>query len=156
LAHIVSIVFTPANVEWKPPDHYARIAVERAVLVAGRGIEGDAKGKGDRQLNVIPAEVRDLLNADGFLTSAGELGEQLVIAGLEPGALAAGGRLRLGPAAVIEVMKPRTGCDRFEHIQGKRKVEATGRLGVLACVLHGGVIAVGDEVCVVQTAPQLA
>jgi MOSC domain-containing protein YiiM len=45
---------------------------------------------------------------------------------------------------VIEVGIPRTGCARFEAIQGKPRGLAKGRLGVLATVVAGGVVAVGD------------
>jgi hypothetical protein len=46
--HVVSIVYKPADVESKPPDHCARVALERAILVEGSGIEGDTKGRGSR------------------------------------------------------------------------------------------------------------
>ena len=41
---------------------------------------------------------------------------------------------------------PRTGCARFEMIQGKPRNDAKGRLGVLATVVSGGEVAVGDAV----------
>ena len=41
------------------------------------------------------------------------------VRGLDINALEAGTRLQLGDSAVIEVIKPRTGCDRFEAIQGQ-------------------------------------
>ena len=53
MPHIVSIAYTPAHVERKPAEHYARVPHDRAVLVEGRGIVGDVKGAGgDRQLSV--------------------------------------------------------------------------------------------------------
>ena len=147
MPRIVSIVHTPRRVERKPPDHYARVALDRATLVEGRGIAGDVKGKGgSRQLNVMRAETLAELAAEGRKTGPGEMGEQLVIAGLDPGHLVEGTQLRLGAEAMIEVGIPRTGCDRFEYIQGATKESVAGRLGVLARVLTGGEIAVGDEV----------
>jgi MOSC domain-containing protein YiiM len=92
------------------------------------------------------AEDVEGLRQDGFRTAPGELGEQLVIAGLAPGALAPGARLRLGASAVIEVIKPRTGCSRFAHIQGRPIKVARGRMGVMARVVCGGAVAVGDAV----------
>ena len=144
---IVSIVYTPASVERKPKDWYARVPLDHALLVEGHVIEGDIKGsRGQRHLNFMRAEAVAELDALGLQTKPGELGEQLVIAGLDPASLAAGTRLRLGKQAVIEVTTPRTGCDRFEHIQGTSKESMDGRLGVMAKVVIGGEIRVGDAV----------
>jgi MOSC domain-containing protein YiiM len=142
------MTYTPADVERKPATRYARVPLERATLVAQRGIAGDAKGGGDRQLNVMLADDVASLRGDGFRAAPGELGEQLVIAGLGPGAPAVGVRLRLGESAVIEVTEPRTGCGRFSAVQGRSKGAADGRLGFMARVLHGGEVAVGAAVCV--------
>jgi MOSC domain-containing protein YiiM len=144
---VVSIVFTPRDLEVrKPQDRYARVAVERVPLVEFHGIEGDAKGgSGDRQLNIMRAETLAELASEGFQTAPGAMGEQLVIAGLDPAALVIGTHLKLG-TAIIEVGIPRTGCARFEMIQGKPKQTAKGRLGVMARVIAGGELAVGDSV----------
>jgi molybdopterin adenylyltransferase len=147
MPRVVSIVFTPRDVEVrKPQDRYARVAVERTPLVEFQGIAGDAKGgSGDRQLNIMRAETLAELAAEGFQTAPGAMGEQIVIAGLDPAVLVIGTRLKLG-AAIIEVGIPRTGCARFEMIQGKPKQSAKGRLGVMARVVEGGEVAVGDAV----------
>jgi MOSC domain-containing protein YiiM len=144
---IVSIVYTPASVERKPKDWYARVPLDHALLVEGHGIEGDLKGsRGQRQLNIMRAEAVAELEALGLQTKPGELGEQLIIAGLDPASLVPGARLRLGESAVIEITRPRTGCDRFEHIQGTSKESMDGRLGVMAKVVIGGEIRVSDAV----------
>src|SRR5688572_14355486 len=130
MPHIASIAYTPRDVERKPADRYARVPVERSTLVEGRGIAGDVKGKGGaRQLNVMRAEALAELAAQGRQVGPGQMGEQLVLAGLDPAAFTEGTRLRLGRTAVIEVGIPRTGCDRFEHIQGTTKQLVAGRLG---------------------------
>lgn len=147
--HVASIVYTPRGANRKPQDHYTRIPLERAKLIEFRGIEGDLKGgAGERQLNVMHAEVLAELQEEGFNTGPGELGEQIVIAGIPSESLAPGVKLRLG-SAVIEVTIPRTGCARFETIQGKPRASVQGRLGVLARVVTGGDVVVGDAVEVV-------
>jgi MOSC domain-containing protein YiiM len=147
MAHITSITYRPANVEQRPPDWYARVPVERVQLVPSHGIEGDTKGsRKDRELNVMLAEIVELLREEGFKTDPGELGEQLVIAGLDPGALSPGVRVRLGASAIIEIGIPRTGCSRFAHIQGKPLKDTRDKMGFMARVIRGGEIAVGDEV----------
>jgi MOSC domain-containing protein YiiM len=151
MARIVSIAFTPRDVERRPTDHYARVPAERAMLVEQRGIKGDVKGSGgSRQLNVMRAEVLTELASEGRKASPGEMGEQLVIAGLDADALVEGTQLQLGDTAIIEIGIPRTGCSRFEYIQGTSKQSVAGRLGVLARVAVGGEIAVGDQVLVIQ------
>jgi MOSC domain-containing protein YiiM len=142
---VVSIVYTPADVGVrKPDDRFARVPLGRADLRERCGIAGDQKNStGDRQLNVMLAEVMAELAAEGFQAGPGELGEQIVLSGIDRDALAAGARVRLG-GAVIEVVMPRTGCARFEAIQGKPRSAAAGRLGVMARVVAGGEVAVGD------------
>jgi len=149
MPEVVSIVYTPYPPGPRPQDRYERVPVERVRLVENRGIEGDAKGRpGERQLNVMCAEVLAELAAEGFRTGPGEMGEQVVVAGVPTADLVPGARLQLG-GAVVEVVLPRTGCARFEHIQGKPKQSAKGRLGVMARVVTGGEVAVGDAVRVV-------
>ncbi len=149
MAHVVSIVYTPRDTaERKPMGRYARVATARAELVEQFGIANDAKGTTtSRQLNVMRAETLAELATEGFKIGPGEMGEQIVVAGLDPAALAEGTRLQIG-AAVIEVGILRTGCARFEMIQGKERALAKGRLGVLATVVSGGALAVGDAVSV--------
>lgn len=149
MPQIVSIAYTPANIERRPADYFARTPLDSAVLIASHGIDGDAKAtRGKRQLNVMFAEQVAGLRAEGFRTEPGELGEQIVVAGLSLDEITPGARLRLGAAAVIELCELRTGCGRFAHIQGKPAADATGRLGYMARVLAGGKIAVGSPVAV--------
>ena len=91
------------------------------------------------------AELLAQLGTEGFRVGPGEMGEQIVVAGVNPAVLVAGARLQFRDA-VIEVIEPRTGCARFEMIQGKPRGDAKGRLGVIAIVVTGGEIAVGDAV----------
>lgn len=147
MARVVSIVYTPRDVEVRrPQDHYARVPLQQTKLVEFQGIENDAKGGStDRQLNVMLAEMLTELAGEGFKTAPGELGEQIILAGVDPAALVKGARVKLG-TAVIEIGIPRTGCARFEMIQDKLRQQAKGRLGVLARVVTAGEVAVGDAV----------
>jgi MOSC domain-containing protein YiiM len=149
MPHVVSIAFKSAEMESKPADRFSRTSVERAVLATRQGIVGDMKGgSGKRQLNVMFAETVAELEAEGFHTAPGELGEQIVIAGLPVESRTAGTQLQIGESAVISLGIPRTGCARFEHIQQRSKQSAAGRLGMMARVVAGGEIAVGDQVTV--------
>jgi MOSC domain-containing protein YiiM len=147
MAQVVSIVYRPQDAETpRPENHFTRVPLTRARLVESHGIEGDAKGgSGARQLNIMFAESLAELRSGGFETDPGALGEQIVLGGVPADALTAGTRVKLGEA-IIEVGIPRTGCARFEMIQGKPRQSAKGRLGVMARVVLGGEIAVGDSV----------
>jgi MOSC domain-containing protein YiiM len=147
MSSIVSIVYTPAAIERKPDDYYARVPLGQATLLAGGGIEGDLKGRSQsRQLNIMSAEVLEQLRGEGFSTGPGEMGEQIVVNGIDLTSLKVGDRLRFGESAIIEMVLPRTGCDRFEHIQKHPKGSVRGRLGIMARVIFGGEIRVGDDV----------
>ncbi|MFO0965836.1 MAG: MOSC domain-containing protein [Gemmataceae bacterium] len=143
MAHLVSITVKPANAP-RDAARFTRISTPRAELVADHGIAGDAKASPGRQLNVMLAETVALLAAEGFRAGPGELGEQLVIAGAPDAA--PGQRLRLGPAAVIELEEPREPCGRFARVQGRARETAIGRIGFMARVVVSGAITVGCEV----------
>jgi MOSC domain-containing protein YiiM len=96
----------------------------------------------------MSAETVQSLEADCFRTAPGQLGEQLIVAGLAVDALPAGTRLQIGPAALVEVVELRTGCAVFERHQEKSPQLAAGRLGIIAKVLVGGPIRVGDPIAV--------
>lgn len=147
MAHIVHIAFSPPSENPKPEDHYHRVGAERAMLIADLGIENDRKSKGgDRQINIMAAATLVQLREEGFKTGPGEMGEQIVLDGIDVNNLPAGARILLGTTAIVEVVLPRTGCGRFEHIQKKDKKLASGRMGVIVRVVKGGPIAVGDSV----------
>lgn len=146
MPRVVSLAYTPAGVERKPADRYARVPADAVELVTGHGVAGDLKGGGrKRQLNVLFAEAVAELRAEGYKAGPGELGEQVVIAGLDPAAVVPGTRLRLG-GALIEVTERRNGCARFERVQGRPKEASAGRIGVMAKVVTGGAVRVGDAV----------
>lgn len=144
---IVSIAFKPVGIESRPADHFARVPVESAELVADAGIAGDRKaGAKDRHLNIMSREMLDQMKAEGCKTGPGEMGEQIVVSGIDLEALPNGTRLRLGGDAEIEIVKPRTGCVRFVAIQGMRIKATRGRLGAMCRVTRSGNLRVGDAV----------
>jgi molybdopterin adenylyltransferase len=154
---VTSIVYKPESAVADPEDRYIRIPLNSANLVAGYGIEGDRKGGNPkRNLNIISSETLETLREDGFSTLPGQMGEQIVIQGIDVGKLAEGAQLQIGDQACLEVISHRTGCQRFETIQGKSPQLAAGRMGVMAKVVTGGRIVVGDTVKVLLPNQQLA
>lgn len=152
---VASIVYKPEGTDSDPETHYVRISLATANLVAGYGIEGDRKGgHPKRNLNIMSFETLEALRAEGFNTLPGQMGEQIVVRGLELGDLSDGDRLFIGERACVEVVNQRTGCQRFEKIQGKPPKLAAGRMGVMAKVVTSGAIAVGDPVKLFPVAVQ--
>jgi MOSC domain-containing protein YiiM len=153
MSQIVSIVYRPGHLPAEPHDHYTRVPLETANLIVEHGIEGDAKGSNPkRQLNVMCAETLAELRAEGFMTDPGQMGEQIVVSGLDVNKLAPGDQVQLGEAT-IEVINHRTGCDRFEAIQGLKRTDCAGRMGIIAKVVTGGAIHVGDAVKALERTP---
>ncbi|RMF79587.1 MAG: MOSC domain-containing protein [Chloroflexi bacterium] len=154
MAQIVSITYKPAHIESRPADRFARASLPEAKLIAGQGIEGDVKGgkHPDRQLNVVSQQSFAKLAAAGFDVSPGQLGEQLVISALHLEILEPGTHLQLGDEAVIEIVKKRYPCSRFETVQGRKKALAMSRIGIMARVITGGIIRIGDAVNMIEEA----
>lgn len=148
MSRIYSICYQPAPSEHKPPYRYNRVPVASAELLENHGIKGDRKaGKSiTRQLNIMGYELLTAMEKEGYKVQPGQMGEQIIIEGLDVMALKKGERLAFGEQAVIEITKPRTPCDWFELIQGKSPEDATLRVGMLAKVVVGGMIRVGDPV----------
>jgi MOSC domain-containing protein YiiM len=120
--------------------------VGEALLVEGKGLEGDAHfGFGHRQVSLLDAgEAANIrLKVPGL--KAGDFAENLLVEGFDLARLAPGDRLRVGPA-LLEVTQIGKECHAHCAIY-----EAVGdcimpRLGVFCRVLRGGTVKNGDGV----------
>lgn len=142
-------------------------------LIAGIGIDGDAhagattqhlsRQKKDpnrpnlRQVHLVAREVHEGLLADGFDVPGGGFGENITTRGLELGELPVGTTLRLGDDAIIVLTGFRDPCAQIDRAHpGLRAAVSfkpeTGpmlfRNGVMAMVVRGGTVRVGDEIAV--------
>lgn len=150
MTQIASIVYRPIG-QPNPKDDYLRLDLDDATLVEGYGIEGDAKGgHPERQLNLMSYETLTNLRVQGFYTEPGQMGEQIVLHQLDVDHLQPGTQVQLGLEAIVEIVKPRTGCDKFETVQKKSRALVQGQMGQIAKVIVGGKISVGDPVRVVK------
>jgi MOSC domain-containing protein YiiM len=148
MSELTSIVYKPAEAE-ATKTAYTRLPLREARLIAGCGIEGDAKGgRPERALNIMSVETLESLAGEGFRVNPGQMGEQLIIAGLVVDTLPIGTRLQIGDEACVELTQPRTGCNKFEACQEKPAQQAAERLGMMANVVAGGTIRVGDSVTI--------
>jgi MOSC domain-containing protein YiiM len=131
------------------------------------GVEGDynrwrtekANGDPDQAVLLLNEEILADLRAEGWPVEPGDLGENLLVAGLAPDALKPGTTVRLGDV-VLEVSKacdpctelftlPYVGADR-----GPRFLRVMhGRRGWYARVLQGGTIGVETPVEIDRPSP---
>lgn len=118
-----------------------------AVLVAGRGLEGNANQGGRRQVTILQEERWNdaLLEAGADLPTSARRAN-LVITGLSL-EKTRGRILRIGPAR-LQIWTECTPCERMDEawpgLQQALRPEWRG--GACAQVLEGGEIRVGDEV----------
>jgi hypothetical protein len=111
------------------------------VLIPNQGIEGDHSfGRTTRQVLLVDQGVL----AD-FGLEAGDLRENVTVEGLEVNALNPGSRLQIG-AARLEVYGDCSPCSKLEELQPGLQEAIRGRRGILATVLQGETIRIGDPV----------
>jgi MOSC domain-containing protein YiiM len=166
----------------RSPSHSFSKANELGILlVAGRGVDGDAHAGETvkhrsrvardpnqpnlRQVHLIHNELFEELGAKGYAVAAGQLGENVTTRELDLLGLPVGTRLRLGDA-VVEVTGLRNPCtqlDRFAPglMQAVLGRDAHGLLvrkaGIMAIVIASGMVCSGDRIGVELPArPHLA
>ena len=152
---LTSIVHQPSDLSYEN-DHFQdfiRVPVDSIEVVQDFGLAGDQKGSpgSKRQVNILSAEWLESLAPLGYRTKPGEMGEQLIVSRFPVETLLPGDRFQIGASVVLEITKPRTGCSRLEHSQGKPLREFQPAIGMLARVITGGTIRLGD---VVGTVPR--
>ncbi len=110
-----------------------------------------------RQVHLIGRELLDDLALFGHEVTAGDLGENILTAGMDLAALPAGTLLHVGPDAVVRVTGKRNPCSRINEVhpglmkhcfttdpEGRR----TGRIGVLGVVVRSGTVRPDDPIVV--------
>ncbi len=128
------------------PSHRAPME-PRAQLraIEGWGLEGDrhAHAGGTRQVLLMDEET---LAAFGL--EAGTVKENITTRGIPLNTLAVGTRLRVG-GVLLELTHICTPCCRMDEIREGLRTSLQGQRGMLARVVEGGEIAVGDPIEVV-------
>ena len=150
---------------------FSKFAEDEIVLVPGLGVQGDAHAGATvkhrsrvrrdpsqpnlRQVHLLHSELFDELAQRGFAVFPGDLGENVTTSGIDLLALAPGTRLRLGSDAVVAVTGLRNPCSQIDAFQpGLMKAvlgrgpagETIRKAGVMAVVLHGGVVRQNDSI----------
>ena len=120
---------------------------EQVTAVAGHGFEGCAHaGRPKRQVLFVSRRHLDALGLE-----PGVIRENLTIDGVDVHDWRVGQQVRAG-GAVFEITMVCDPCHKMDALREGLRAELEGRRGMLAVVVEGGEIAVGDPVELVQTA----
>jgi MOSC domain-containing protein YiiM len=154
----------------KPREGRSRGIPKRPVdelVITADGVEGDfnrwrtekAAGDPDQAVLLLADEILAQLRAEGWPVGPGDLGENLLLAGLPGDALAPGARVRAGEVE-LEISKR---CDPCVVLYGLPYVgqergpgfvrTLRGRRGWFARVTRGGMVRVGMEIGPVAAGP---
>jgi len=150
---------------------------ESLTLLEGLGVEGDAhmgvtvkhrsrvahdpSQPNLRQVHLIHTELFEELATKGFTVKDGEMGENITTKGIDLLSLPKDTILKIGSDAEIQITGLRNPCYQINSIQeGLMQAvldkDENGNLirksGVMAIVLKGGVVRIGDEILVVLPA----
>ena len=114
--------------------------VERARAVAGHGLEGCAHAGRERR-EVLFASAQHL---EAVGVAPGAIRENVTVAGADVQAWEIGQHVRAG-SAVFEITMVCDPCHKMDALRDGLRAELDGRRGMLAVVVEGGDVAVGDE-----------
>jgi MOSC domain-containing protein YiiM len=114
---------------------------ERRQAIAGEGLEGCAHANPPRR-EVLFAS-REHLDAVGV--EPGAIRENLTVEGADVQQWPVGQRVRVGDT-LFEITMVCDPCHRMDELREGLRAELDGRRGMLARVVEGGEIAVGDEI----------
>ena len=119
---------------------------EKAVLIKGHGIEGDAHaGNWHRQVSLLSSDSVEAFNRKGARVADGDFGENVLVEGIDLKNLPVGTVLKAG-SAVLRLTQ--IGKDCHSHCAIHQRVGdcIMPREGVFAEVLEGGEIRAGDRI----------
>jgi MOSC domain-containing protein YiiM len=116
-------------------------ALDRATATPGLGFEGCAHANPPRR-EVLFASKEHL---DAVGVEPGAIRENVTVEGDDVQHWQVGQRVRAG-AALFEVTMVCDPCERMDQLRSGLRAELDGRRGMLARVVAGGEVAVGDEV----------
>ncbi len=129
------------------PGHRKPMQMKQSLrAIANLGLEDDrhAHPNGSRQVLLIDEETLKALDL-----KPGMVKENMTTRGIDLKSLARGTRLHIG-SALFEIMAPCSPCERMDEIRAGLREALEGQRGMLARVVEGGMLRVGDVIEVVN------
>ena len=164
-------------VHLSPVHGFSKGRVHAITLLEGLGVEGDAHcGRtvqhrsrvarnptqpNLRQVHLLHIELFAELAAHGHTVHPGEMGENITTEGIDLLELSTGTELTHGASARVRITGQRNPCVQIDRFQPGLKAAVLGRTadgelvrkaGVMAVVLHGGVVSAQDRIQVIPSA----
>ena len=125
--------------------------IPSAELITGFGIEGDAHaGNWQRQVSLLADESIVKMRAKGANVTEGDFAENITTEGINLQSLTIGNKLKLGPAAEVEITQLGKECHNRCAIFQRVGDCIMPREGVFAKVTKPGQIKVGDTIEVID------
>ena len=116
-------------------------ARERVRALAGQGLEGCAHANPPRREVLLVS--KDHLHSVGV--APGAIRENVTVEGTDVQSWPVGQRVRVGDA-LLEITMVCEPCHRMDELRDGLRAELDGKRGMLAQVVEGGEIALGDPV----------
>jgi MOSC domain-containing protein YiiM len=129
--------------------HIARIKgtpsdpVQQATALSGRGLEGDRSCNPDNTRQVLVMDRETLADLE---LEPGLIKENLTTTGLDLSRVENGQVMFVGDEVTLEFVGPCIPCHKMDQIRPGLQDKLKGRRGMLAVVINGGPIKVGDSV----------
>ena len=129
--------------------HIARVKetpsepVQEASAISGMGLEGDrsCKASNPRQVLVMDQETLEQLQI-----KPGQIKENITTTGLDLSQTQVGQVFFIGDQVTMEIVGPCEPCHKMDAIRAGLRKKLAGRRGMLATVINGGPIKVGDSI----------
>jgi MOSC domain-containing protein YiiM len=135
MAKIVGVWTSPGRKTGRSDAH------ERRLAIAGQGLEGCAHANPPkREVLFVSKEHLDSVGVD-----PGAIRENLTVEGDDVEQWPIGQRVRAGEA-LFEITMVCDPCHRMDELRQGLRAELDGKRGMLARVVEGGEVAVGDEI----------
>ncbi len=147
-AHIVAINVSPGGIP--------KISQPK-IMVCTDGLEGDGHNHAKHNTPLQAVCIQDLekleeLSQNGCYLSPGQAGENLTVKNLHVNSLPLGTILEFSGGVVLEISKVRKPCYVMDAINTRLKEDAVGRHGMYTKVLKEGMLAVGEEIRIINPA----
>lgn len=129
--------------------HIARVKgtpsdpVEAATAISAQGLEGD---RSCNERNTRQVLVMDKETLDHFELVPGQIKENITTVGLDLSQAQAGQVFFIGDEVTMEVVGECEPCGKMDAIRMGLREELNHRRGMLAVVINGGAIKVGDSI----------
>lgn len=129
--------------------HIARVKgtpsdpVDAATAISAQGLEGDRSCSADNTRQVL---VMDRETLDHFELKPGQIKENITTSGLDLSQAKAGEVFFIGDSVTMEVVGECQPCGKMDAIRPGLREQLGGRRGMLAMVINGGPIKIGDSI----------